>query len=273
MHRSKIYLAIFLCLLLAMPAQAAWSVLNNLGLNNDKTSTHTSFTITTTAAAEVNNVIVVCAAWDNTETTDVEATHISVSDSAGNSYSLAKDFNNGQGAAAAGANATIFYSKVTTQLNNGATITITSDTARIASGAQAQEFGIASGNVVSVEGGATAADDGVDPSSMAISSLASGEYLWFHCLAGEGPGTDTYTASSNYAACNTGSGGGTSGGGAASNMQAYCEHRIFTGTSDSVDFASTTADRDYAQTYVALKEAAAAATTCQKTLLLTGAGC
>lgn len=252
----KRLLAFILCLTLALPAQAAWSFLNGLGTANDKTSTHTSFTITTSAAAEVNNVIIVCTAWDNTDTTDLESTRISVSDAAGNTYTRAKEFTNSQGAAAAGATSAIFTSKVTTQLNSGSTITITSDTARVASAATAEEYSFTSTSTISVSGSATAADDGADPSSMTISSLGSQEYLWVHCLAAEGPGTDSNTESTNYT---RDGGSGTTGGGTASNMEVLAEHRVFTGTSDSVDMTSNTGDRDYTQTYVALKEVLAAA--------------
>ena len=242
-------LILTVCLFLAQPAWASWSALNSLCTNSSKTS-GTTVSCTTSAAAEVGHVVVVTTAWDNTDTTDLQSTRLSVSDTPGNTYTRALEFTNGQGSAEGGATAAIFFTVVTTQINNGGTITVTSDTARTAKAFEAYEFSIG-GNSVSVAGSATQADDGVDPSSMSISGLTSQEYLWMHTLAGEGPNTDGYTGSTNYSLENN---AGTSGGGAPSNMHVYSERRIFTGTSDSVDLTSTTADRDYAQVYVALKE-------------------
>ncbi|HSA92500.1 MAG TPA: hypothetical protein VLE48_05765 [Terriglobales bacterium] len=235
-----------------MPALASWASAGSLGSNQAKSAGTSNLTITTTAAAEANNVIVCALAADNLDTADAETTHWSVSDSASNTYTRATEFENAQGSAGGGANASIFFSKVATQLNSGGTITFTSDSSVTAKAASCWEFTITSTNVVSVAGKSTLPTDGADPAAISLGSLSAQEYLWVHALAGEGPDTDAYTWDADYTQLTA---NGTTGASAASNMHVRSGIRIFTGTTDSVDVTSDTSDRDYAQVLVALKEA------------------
>ncbi len=234
-------------------AFAAWGSLNTLGSAQIKTSGTNNLVVTTSAAAEVNNVIVCIVAADNLDTgADAETAHWSVSDSAGNTYTRAVEFENTNAAAAAGANSSIFFSKVSTQLASAGTITFTSDAAVTAKAASCWEFSIVSTNVVSVAGKATLANDGADPGAITISGLASQEYLWVSVVAHEGPNTDAFTQQAGYTSLDA---NGTTGAGAATNMSVRGGFRIFTGTTDTVDVTYTAVD--HAQGYVALKEAAA----------------
>ena len=229
----------------------AWGSLNTLGSNQIKTSGTNNLTITTTAIAEVGNVIIVIVAGDNIAIVDGDSTNVSITDAAGNTYTRAKEWTNDISGAGTGAVAAIFYSKVTTQLNSGALITITTTSAITAKAASAWEFSIGAGNVVSVQGSAGLSTDGADPAAITISGLTSAEYLWIHCVAHEGPNTDAFTQDIDYLSLDA---NGTTAGGAASNMSVRGGRRIFTGTTDTVDVTYTAAD--HAQAYVALKEAA-----------------
>ena len=223
-----------------------WTFNNGIGGNNSKAA-GTTVVITTTATVIVGKLIVVFTGWDNTDIKDVSTTRLTVSDSAGNTYTQAKDFVNGEGAAGDGAHAAIFYSKVTAQLASGGTITVTSDTSRTAKAAAACYFTFTGGGVVSVAGSATNATDGADPAAMTISSLTSKKYLWLGCAAREGVSTGVAN-DADYASCiNT---VGTSGGSAVSNMSVHGAYRVFTGTTDTYDMGWTSAD--FAQVYVAL---------------------
>lgn len=253
----------------------AWGVGDLLGSVQSKAANQASLVLTTTATAEAGNVVVLAIAVDNNVTGDVEPLDTQevtgVTDSAGNTYTKAKAWVNGQAAAQTGASVSIWFSKLTSQLNSGGTITATFDAtaSRDAAAMLAIEFTIGAGNVVSVEGSATQSDDAVDPSALTISGLTNQEYLWFHALAAEGPNSDTYSFDPDYSLNN---GNGTTGGGAQTNMHIRAEYRIFTGTTDTVDMTSNTADRDYAQAYVALKEAGAPPPGAHKGLSLLGVG-
>jgi len=229
----------------------AWASLGSIGSAQNKTGA-TTVVITTAAAAEVNNVVVVLIAVNNIQTTDVEdgTDIVSVVDSAGNTYVRAKTMTNGEGAAAAGATVGIYFSKVTTELPIGSTITITFNGSPAAKAVRAWEFSISAPNVVTVQGSAVAVGDAADPAEQTITGLVNREYLWLHALANEGPIEDVYTKDADYTEITE---EGTTGGAAASNMTLNGEYRIFVGTTDTVDDAYP-ALRDHAQVYVALQE-------------------
>lgn len=238
-----------------LPALGAWSSIATLGTGSEKVS-DASVNMTTSAAAEAGNVIIVCVAMDNPDAADGDTDDLSVTDSAGNIYTQIVERENAQGAAAGGAIAGVFYSVVTSQLSSGGTITATIDTTVVAKAVSAWEFSMSVGNAVQVAGTNTAADDGADPTSVSIGSLANQEHLFVHCLAAEGPQTDAYTWDVNYTQFG---GDGTTGAAVASNMHVRGGYRILTATSSAVNVTSDTADRDYAQVAGALDEITAAA--------------
>lgn len=174
----------------------AWGNLNTLGSNQEKVN-DTSLTLAVTAAAEVGNVIVVLVAFNNVGTVDGDNNAIaSVTDAAGNTYTKAREFENAQGGAAAGAGIVVYFSKVSTQLNSGALITVTFNANNAAKAMSAWEFSIGAGNVVSVQAGADLANDGADPASMDL-SVPNAEFLWVRAVAKEGV-VGTYTKTVAY---------------------------------------------------------------------------
>ncbi len=227
----------------------AFADLGDLGTANSKTS-GTTVALTTSQTVNAGDLIVVIAAWDNTDTTDLDGLRHYVTDSAGNFYRYLGQWVNGNGAAAAGAEAMIFASVAEHQLTSGGTITCTSVNARIAKAIGARRFSLGTPDICLV-GKAEISNDATDPSALSLSSLPSQEYLLLHCLASEGPNTDAYTWDSDYTQIN---GDGTTGSTADTNMQVRGGFRIATLTSDTVDVTSTTADRDYAQVFVAIRE-------------------
>jgi hypothetical protein len=230
----------------------AWGSVGSLGSNQDKTSS-TSIVLTTTAAAEVGNVILVAIGADNQGTTDGDLSEISsVVDSAGNTYTKAKEQTNGQGVAADGATVSLWQAKVTSELATGGTITANFAAAVTAKAISAWEFTVTAGATITLEGSTSAVHDGADPAAMTIAGLASQEYLFFAAGVEETPNTTTYTTDADYTAIDK---NGTTGGGGTTNILVAGGFRIFTGTGDTYD-ADTGADRDGAQVYVALKEAA-----------------
>jgi hypothetical protein len=196
-------------------------------------------------------LLVVSVAVDNTSTgSDGDNSEItSVTDTLGNVYTKVKEFTNTQGAAAGGATVSVWTAVMTGTFSTADSATA-NYSSRTAQNAGLHIFSIGSGKTVSVAGTPqTLANDGVDPGSMTIGSLASQEYLFFRATAYEAAGlsgtpTTNYTQGTNPL--------GTSGGGAASNMGLYTEHRILTGTGDTSDPTVTAAD--CASVYVAFQE-------------------
>ena len=114
-----------------------------------------------------------------------------------------------------------------------------------------REFTVAAGNALDVAGTPQdLANDGVDPGSMTISGLTSGEYLFVRSTASERDAT-TWTPTTNYTTSNCDT---TTGGGSAANMNICGEFRVLTGTGDTSDPTGTAVDN--ASIFIAFKEAA-----------------
>jgi hypothetical protein len=231
----------------------AFTAIGSLGVTNDKTTNNT-LALTTSAAAEVGNLIVVVVASNNNNTTDGDHNEVTqVTDSAGNTYTKAAEFQNSQGSADAGALVAVFYTVVTTQLNSGATITATWAGARPARVMTAHEFTIGAGNTVAIEGTpATLANDGADPGSMSLSSLPSREYLFVRGFAVESNSATLFGNSGGYTI--TFNSDQTSGGGSASNMGVRGLAHIATTTSTTND--PTAFNADWASVLIAFYEQA-----------------
>lgn len=234
----------------------AWGSVATLGSVASGTADQSSLVLNPSASLEVGNVGVVWIAIDNNGTTDADFSEVtSVTDSGSNTWTKAKEFTNGQGAAQAGATGSMWYTKATGQVTlttGNITANFANATSCDATALSAWEFTIGAGSTISVAGSATAAGDAVDPAAITISGLTSAEYLWLWLLAIEAVSTTTITQDADYTAIDkAGQGAGaaamTVGGG----------FRIFTGTTDTVD-AATSQARDHVQLYVALKENAAA---------------
>lgn len=240
----------------------AWSATGgDSGHGGSKTANQASTTVTSDGSGfQLGNIVVLIVAVDNNQTTDGDEGAVSsVTDSVGNTWTKIVEFCNGQGAAQGGATVSVWWTQVTVAgASVVTTVNFTNAASRDASGIVSRQFTPAAGSTAVVaQTPVQIAVDGADPASMTISSLASQEYLFVQALAGEGPSDDAYTDPTNYTAF-TGLAAGTTGGGAASNMHAKGWFRILSGTGDTADATSTTADRDYAQVYFALKEVLAA---------------
>jgi hypothetical protein len=218
-----------------------------LGSAQNKTSQTTiSFTVGSTGAA-ADALLLVLIGSDNVETADSEdgSDISSVSDSKGNTYARAKTFTNGQGAVRAGVTVGIYYSKLTSELVTGDTVTVTFSeavTAKVMSVARVQ---IDTGKDVAIAGTDVQADDEADPSEISISGLTSRDYLFVYAIARES--NIPVSNDLDYSAFNSNQ---TSVGAANTNIALAGAARILTGTGDSVDLTAGTTD-DFAQAYVA----------------------
>jgi hypothetical protein len=256
----RLFAALLLLSAVALPraAEAAWSALGAMGGAGNATANQTPLQMTVaTTSPSAGNVVIVWVGKDNTLTGDTSGTEISVADSSGtNVYQRVAEYTNGNAGAQTGCTVAMFYSVLTTGLTAGSsTITATlGGTAanNDAQGMTAHAFSMSTGNAVTITGTpSTLSNDAADPGAITSPTVASAAYLWVHGLCGEGPSTDAYTWDADYTKVAT---NGSSSGGAAGNVHVTGGFRIFTGTTDTVDVTSTTADRDYAQVLGVLLE-------------------
>lgn len=229
-----------------------WAAVGSLGTHQSATLNQASSVLTTTATLEVGNVAILAIAVDNHQTTDGDEGAVSgVVDSAGNTWVKAAEFTNGNGVAQGGATCSIWYTKATTQLTSGGTITasFTNSASRDASAMSAHEFTVTAGAVISVEASATLANDGADPGSL-NATTPNAEFLRFRAIATESKVTVVLTPTAGWTAITA---MGVSVGATTVCMWVSGEFIISTATSAASDPAAYVST--HSSVYVAFKEA------------------
>lgn len=222
----------------------------NLASFNEKVS-NTQTVITLAIAAAINDLVLVSIAKDNTSTVDGDNAEVtSVTDSKGNTYAKAKEFTNAQTGSATGATASVWFSKITTALAVGDTVTINYVSANTAKAGKITRFTADLANsTIAVQNSAGLADDASDPGSMTLSGLPSQEYLFWRVIASETNDTSVITKTINFTSIGLDI---TSGGAVVSNMRFSGEFRILTDTASTSD--PTFINVDHASVFIAFKE-------------------
>ena len=229
----------------------AFASVGTLGATSD-IAAGTSITHAVTATAATGSIVVVVVAKDNASTSDGNTNEItSVTDTVGNTYTKAREFCNGQGAANAGATVAVFYSRLGAQIgpleDPASTITANFSDSRTASAISVWNF---SGTAITLAGGADLANDGEEPGSMSVSGMASAQYLFVRGIAVETAPIIGLTPTTSYTALTE-----AAGGIGAAGLAIQGEWRILTATGDTSDPLGEVADN--ASVFVAFKEAAA----------------
>jgi hypothetical protein len=232
----------------------AWASVASSNDSDFNKASATTWTAQLQANHAVGDVIVLVLATDNVSTTDGNTTlHSGITDSQSNTWTKLHEFTNGQGSAAAGATVSAWVCKVTTALVQSIDVlAVTFSSAVVAKVYISNDFTVSAGSTISVLSPQDLANDALDPGSMAISGLTSGEYLFLRGIASEGLAT-TGTATTNYTPITP---RGSSGGSATTNVSAWAEWRILTGTGDTSN--PTVAAVDSASIFLALKAAVSA---------------
>lgn len=230
----------------------AFASVGSLGSVGD-TSAGTSIVLTTSAAAEAGNLVIVSVAKDNAGTTDAQTSEISsITDSAGgNTWTKLGEFCNGNGAANTGAVVSVWGSILTNQINSSGTITANFSDSRTASAISAWEFTVGAGSTISVSSLQTLANDAADPGSMTISGLSNVERLYFRGIASESLDSSVMGTTVSYSPIDPAI---ADTGVETTSMQINGEFRILTGTGDTSDPTMFTAD--HASVYMAILETA-----------------
>lgn len=189
---------------------------------------------------------------DNVDTSDGNTNLVtSVDDDKLNQWVKLREFTNAQGNAGAGATVAIFYCIADQQVDSLGFININFGSNITAKAASCWEFTLAADMALKIDSSSDKADDGVDPTSIAISGLSSASRLYIRCIAGETSNTSNLTVTTNFTAITNNQ---TSGAAAASNMAVRAEFRINTSTGETSDPTWTSAD--HASTMLALSEVA-----------------
>ncbi len=227
-----------------------------VGGANSKAGNQSSIVMNVDNTVEVGNVIILCVAKDNAQTSFADNSEFtSVSDSKGNSWTKAVERTNAANAKASTVGA-IFFTIVTTELvgaTDAITVNFAASASNDASAVIADEFTITNDIIVVVDSGVNQADN-TDLPSIALSGLDNIEHLFIYGGMKENTGI-AYTASTG-ATLFTSSPQESTGGGAASNQSVMGEFEIATATSQTGDPADDT-NADCIGLYIAFDEAAA----------------
>jgi hypothetical protein len=218
----------------------AWGDAASDSLGNTANATSsTTIALTTTAALESGNIGVCVIGADETTTGTTDGTgnanFTSVTDSASNTWVEATEYCNMQTATTNnGACVAIYYTKATSTVNSGGTITATFLNSTTAKAISCWEF---TGGTVSLTAGTTgAAYDATDPGALSVATGVNREHLFVRASACESGSTSTHTATATFQefAYGTSQAGSGTGG-----MGVRGEYKIETAAT------STTSDHTY----------------------------
>jgi hypothetical protein len=225
-------------------AGSGWTDLGTVVSHQFKTATD-PYEVLVGTTVEVDNIIVCSVATDNDGNgTDTDDFSGNPSDTNANTWIVIGENEIDPGAASAGAAVLLFYSRITSELTAGTTISVNLVASRTAKAAVCREFDI-SGSTASIVGTEQKEDAaGADPGALTVGSLANSEHVCFRGIATEMDATETTTETSGWTAIQDGTTGSTNTG----NQRAYLEFLIATATSftsdpdasvDAADRAST----------------------------------
>jgi len=203
-------------------AEAAITLVGNIGTNNQKDGGHTSLSVTVGASGVgAGHSIIVTIAMDNSPTGAV-----SCSDTAGNTYTNDVDF--GQDSGTNGSRTIICAAHNVSALVNGNTITVNHPNVK-ASAMSANEFsGLATSSVLDKT--ASAGDNtgtNTSPTSGNTATTTQANELLIGAIAVEGPTADTFTLGASYSTLTR---AGTNAGSAQDNITMNCEYQIVSAT-------------------------------------------
>jgi hypothetical protein len=206
----------------------------------------TTLVFSPTAAVPADKLAILLAVWDNVNGDNADdTTLLSVGDSKSNTWLRAGEAQFSTGVALDGVLAGIFYSVITTQIETGDTITVTSTANGTAKGCALATFNRDTGKVINVVGVGYERIAASAVYSASVSGLASEEHLWIGTNAVE---ADRDVANNKDATFNNilqgGSGAWGPGGADIANVGGRGGYKIATDTGETYDnTAQSTRDR------------------------------
>lgn len=244
----------------------AFGFVGSIGGNADSgTANKSSYALTTTAACNAGDLIVIIIGVDNSSTSDGFENAVSgITDSStgGNTWTRADEWTNSRGAAQAGATCSIWFSVIVNSIASGGTITaaFNNATSRDAASIQGGKFSIGAGSTVALDTTNTPTRQlftGSFPADIDYTS-GNGERLRLMCGALEtNNASNPKITDSPDVFAPFGQDVASTGGGSAANMGQLGQWAISTGTNLNFHaFSGISADSVYI--YVALVETTAA---------------
>jgi hypothetical protein len=239
-------------ILWATPALGAIVNVGSLGTGGTS-GAGTTITITTSATLEQHNYALIRIGADNFGTASGSASEVSsVVDSAGNTYARICEYRYSEGVAGDGALIALWGGRAASALSSGGTFTITFGNSIGSRVAQAQEFNIVDGDTLQIAGTCQTENiNGTDAGSLAISGLASKEYMFIRAIAWEAGGGAISAETATYA---TVTGVSIDTGVNATSMTTDAERLIATATGSTSDPTISANVNDGASIFVALEE-------------------
>jgi hypothetical protein len=218
----------------------------------------TSFQLTTTATVEAGNLAILGIVFDNlTGTTGDNSEVTSVSDSAGNTWVKGGEYTYGQSTPGEGVTSSCWYSRLTSQLTSGGTITVNFSGTVTAMCCSGWEFtvGAAVTAAAAPVGSATTTANGYG--SVAFSGLSSANRVYFRVMGRETNIADTtqITPSTNFTAITA-----IRSHNSAASVCLRGEFRVNTSTGETSNPSIVNNAQDSSGIFIALEEASAAAT-------------
>lgn len=236
------------------------SAVTERGSGFDKT-TDTTHAISPSAAITVGKIAWCYCITDNTTlVTGASTDHTSVTDTDGHTWT--KVFERNQSSAGGvndGTTHSLWFTKVTSEIGTGDSVTLTIGTARPVKLLLLFENTVTAGSTVQLAASGAAFEEANSATvSVTLAGLPSKEYLFLGCVAREEIDI-TWTEDADYTNVFASEGVASSGGGSATNQTGFLGHRIATLTGDT--FAPTLAGvGSRAAALVAIEEVASAQT-------------
>ncbi|QQS39286.1 glycosyltransferase [Candidatus Woesebacteria bacterium] len=194
-------------------------------------SSDTTIAVSPDAAITVGKIAIVSCVTDNTATSDGPSTDHSLSDTDGHTWNKVFEETDSAGAAADGSTTSLWWTKVTSEIGTGDSITLTLGTARSDKIIAIVEATVGAGNTfVAIPSSAIDHSNSATSLSDVQSGLTNREYLFFGLFGAEGEDTAktpiaNYTEQHDRVSTTTGT--------AAVNVQMHVGTRILTGTGDT----------------------------------------
>ena len=225
----------------------------NIGSAFSTTANQASLVMTLSVAANVNNLVVLLIAVDNAQTTTGPSTAVSgVTSSVANTWTRAVGFANAPGGVAqGGADISVWYSRISTQIPSAGTITATFANAALADATAMVGTKWSVLDQVEIAATNTRADTAAVMGSLDATTI-NVECLRVRAVASESNVNAFLVVTAGWTRFGTGlSGAGTSD----TEMAVRGEWRVSTGTSDPSIPTAGAGVCDHASAYVAFKEA------------------
>lgn len=223
----------------------AFSAVTERGSNNEKVS-DTSLGVSPSAAITVGKIAFAILAFDNiTDVDGASTTNDTLTDTDGHTWTKAVEHTKAAGAAGAGVTGALWFTKVTSEIGTGDTVTFDIDSARTAKVIGLFEVTVGAGNTIQLVDSSFLLSTSGDPAAVTLSGLPSKEYLFLGIVWAESTAaTPTWDEDADYTNVYAAEGIGTQGGSAATNVLINIGYQIVTGSGENFDVAGmTTSDK------------------------------